>query len=97
MDGAFSCVAMLEPLLLTQALADAGSECQPNPDPGVAYIESACKISGSRFLLFFFFQIQPWFGLYTGIRTAPPSAASHHVSRGIAPLSAQACERLLSI
>lgn len=44
MDGTFSCVAMLEPLL-TQALADTENECQPNPDPGVAYMESAWKPS----------------------------------------------------
>lgn len=43
MDGTFSCVVVLEPLLLTQVLADMGNECQPNPDPGVAYIESVCK------------------------------------------------------
>lgn len=58
MDGAFSCVAALEALLLTQALAGAGNERQPNPDPGVAYIGPAGKILRSRFLLF---QIQPLF------------------------------------
>lgn len=40
MDRAFSCVDMLDPLL-TQALADDWNERQPNPDPGVPYMQSA--------------------------------------------------------
>lgn len=42
MDRAFSCVDMLDPLL-TQALADDWNERQPNPDPGVPYMQSAWK------------------------------------------------------
>lgn len=82
MDGSVSCVAMLEPLLLTQVLADAGNECQPNPDPGVAYIESAWKFWDhiSSFFFFFLFALVHWAHTCVVVSSGITPCALRHAS-----------------
>lgn len=82
-EWGLSRVALFEPLLLTQARADAWKDCQPNPDPGVAYIESAGKILRSSFKLFLKYAL-----VWT------PTSEWHSIFRTLC-LWAGACEHLL--